>query len=205
MTTTTGTKPRRNNLAVRREKARLPKIIWLAEDLDLAGQIEELEEELKSARLRASAFKDDERAQALLTTAQEAFDTCLLANEGNYTEFKFWKLGYKAYDELVKEHPPTEEQHELVRKMGMDPTGTMPWNPETFMPALILWSLRQPDTRLTYSEDEYEEDLNSLQEDYSMGEIQILFQTALEINTLGINLNRIQMGKGSTSTKGSKK
>lgn len=202
MTTETG-RTRTTNLAARREKARLPKVVWLADDLDLAGQIEELEEELKSARLRAEAFKDDERAQALYAAAQEALDVCLKANEGNYTEFKFWKLGYKAYDELISEHPPTEQQVAKAKEMGMD--NAMPWNPETFMSALILRSMRQPDLRLTYSEEEYEEDLVDLQEATSMGELQILFHAALEVNTVGININRITMGKGSSLTNGSKK
>lgn len=204
---TTGTKTRtRNNLAARREKTRLlTKTVYLADDLELAGQIEELEEEMKSNRLRAEAFKDDERAQAMYVKAKEDFDTALKANEGNYTEFKFFRLGYKRYDELVKQHPPTDAQYEQVKKAGMDPTMTMPWNPETFMPDLILTCLCDPGTLHNYSEEERAEDLADLETSFSMGEIQILFQAALEINTMGINLNRIEMGKGLSSIKGSGK
>ena len=203
---TTGTQPRKTNLAARREKTRsLFKVVWLADDLELAGQIEELQDDLRSARLKAEAFKTDERAQADFAAAKEAFDTCLAANRDNYTEFKFYRLGYKAYDELVKQHPPTDEQYEQVKKAGMDQTMTMPWNPETFMPALILMSMRGADRYKEYPEEEFNQDLEDLETGFSMGEIQVLFTAAIEINTVGINLNRHEMGKDLQSIKGSKK
>lgn len=202
----TGTETRKSNLAARREKARtLFKTVWLADDLELAGQIEELQDELRSARLRAEAFKEDERAQSEFKKAQEAFDTVLAANRDNYSEFKFYRIGYKAYDELVKQHPPTDEQYELAKKAGMDATMTMPWNPETFMPALILLSMRGDSNLKNYKQEEFDVDLADLEEGFTLGEIQVLFTAAIEINTVGINLNRHEMGKGFQSIKGSKK
>jgi hypothetical protein len=202
----TGTETRKSNLAARREKARtLFKTVWLADDLELAGQIEELQDELRSARLRAEAFKEDERAQSEFKKAQEAFDTVLAANRDNYSEFKFYRIGYKAYDELVKQHPPTDEQYEQAKKLGMDATMTMPWNPETFMPALILLSMRGDSNLKNYKQEEFDVDLVDLEEGFTLGEIQVLFTAAIEINTVGINLNRHEMGKGFQSIKGSKK
>jgi hypothetical protein len=124
---------------------------------------------------RAGSKEDLRAAQRKLTAAEAK-----LADAS--VEFVFRFRGRVAYEKLVTDHPPgdddlTEEQRSsLNQQYGMPDSFRPPFNLKTFPPALIALSLESPE--LTEAE------LVELSEtQLSSGEWGMFFQTALQLHT----------------------
>lgn len=81
-------------------------------------------------------------------------------------------MGRKAYRALIEAHPPTPEQ---VAKAKKDGTAVPDNNVETFPPALIAQSIKEP-------EGVTEEDVAFMWAEWPQGEIESLAQMCLALN-----------------------
>lgn len=112
------------------------------------------------------------RAKAALDEAKAALDDVTV-------EMTFRSIGRKAYDALVLEHPPRDEDKEHDYQ----------YNPETFTPALIAASCIEP--RMTL------DDALDIFDNWNGTEIMELFFAAVEVNTAR---RTAELGKGSGPT-----
>ncbi len=134
-----------------------------------------------------------EALEAAMVAAQEA------ANEETIV-MKFKSPGRVKYEELLMEHPPTEEQlAEYSAAYGAD--AKAPYNGDTFGPALIALCCVEP--KMTEAEawilfeGEQDDEGNYIVEPWNLNELQTLFTTALAV----CNSSRIgELGKGSGVT-----
>ena len=120
-----------------------------------------------SKRATLDALKNKKRA----TTE---FSLYLKDDDGDHTEvtLKFQAIGARAYDKLVAKHPPKPEQ----RVEGAS------FNIETFAPALISAVSVDPEI----SPDDAQEIWES--EDWSRGDLMVLFRNAVELNNRGLDI-----------------
>lgn len=121
---------------------------------------------------KGAAEADIDKAKAELDLAREALDEVTVS-------MTFRSIGRKAYDGLVSEHPPTDEQKDL------DYT----YNPETFSPALIAAACVEP--RMTL------EEATEIFDTWNGPEVTELFFTAVEVNSAR---RTAELGKGSGPT-----
>jgi hypothetical protein len=118
----------------------------------------------------AELMADPERIAAA-TAALEETRQALAANS---VEVIFRSIGRPKFEKLKREHPPTEAQKaEFKTEYGVDAE----YNPDTFSAALIAASCVQPEMT--------PQQVQSLADDHdwNAGEIQHLFQLALQVNT----------------------
>lgn len=144
------------------------KTITIQLDGDLANQIEQLEDQIRQARIRdrkPNRPNVPDEAPALM----EQLDQLVRDNQDSVATFTFASIGRAAYDELVNACPPSDEQRKEQPGIG--------WNPETFPPALVAAASFDP----KISEAEALEIWNS--PDWNGGEVVKLFSAALEVNT----------------------
>jgi len=85
---------------------------------------------------------------------------------------KFQAIGARNYDKLVAKHPPKPEQRAEGASFNMD----------TFAPALIAAVSVDPEISV--------EDANEIwsSEDWSRGDLMVLFRNAVELNNRGIDI-----------------
>lgn len=141
-------------LAELKAKARpVERKLRLCLDGALLAQIADLEERIKAAR-RAPSLEGDQRLHSELAEARER-----AASDEVCETFTFRAIGQARYDELLREHPPTEAQFSQWREqVSASPAMALALPPpsydsETFDPALVAVCCVDP--RLT--EDEWEE------------------------------------------------
>lgn len=91
--------------------------------LDAARQVEE------GRMAQPRVERAEQRLQAATAEREAAYE----AAQHHVYEFVFESLSASAWDRLVTEHPPTEEQSE--RLVGRD--AKLKWNPDTFPVALV--------------------------------------------------------------------
>lgn len=153
-----------------RKKARTAQIEIILDD-ELAAEYEAAVASLASANGDRPAA--EKRVAALKEQLDEATVTATLR-----------AVSAQRYDELVDEHPPTNEQIAAARKEG---SPKPPWNGETFSVALIAESFAEPSMSV--------EDVQQLRGSLNRAEFIELFHLALEVNTL---VRRVaELGKGS--------
>ena len=134
-------------------------------------------QEASEALGRVQMVKGDE------TEAQAAFDAAKTALEAETVELRFRSIGRKRYDELVRAHPPTEEQKAE--------SADAPYNVETFSAALIAASCIEP----VMTEAEVAE----LADEWNVAEYMQLWVAALEVNT---QRRVVELGKAWNGTRG---
>jgi hypothetical protein len=117
------------------------------------------------------------------TEAQAAFDAAKAALEEETVELRFRSIGRKRYDDLVRAHPPTDEQKAEA--------ADVPYEVESFSVALIAASCVEP----KMTEDEVAE----LSETWNVAEFMQLWMAALEVNT---QRRVVEMGKAWNGTHG---
>lgn len=102
--------------------------------------------------------------------------------------FRFRGLGRKKFEKF-KENPefePTEEQIKTaVATQG--PGTTLPWNTDTYPPALIAASLEEPEMTLEEAQELWDSD------DWTSAELLLLLDAAMEVNE---KVRNIDWGKG---------
>lgn len=133
-------------------------------DSDLVLEIERLEEEMQRA-----AFEDK-----ILNRVPEALDIAYRIIElrkqakAEEVEFVFKGIGRRPYTDMLRAHPPTDEQ----QRIAADNDQRMQWNPDTFPPALLAAACVNPTgTDIAWWARKYDE--------WGTGQISRLWNTCL--------------------------
>jgi len=163
------------------------KAVWIAGDSELADELSELEAALSRAKFLFEAMKEDNpRREAALQDWTEAEEEMALKKEelrATSIKFLFQGMSPKAYDKLLSQHPPTEEQQKKAKDAGQE----APFNEETLPYALIVACCIEPDME----PGDLLEWLND--GSFNQAEIMALFLGATEVNQSRKILN---LGKG---------
>jgi hypothetical protein len=88
----------------------------------------------------------------------------------NEVTLKYQAIGMRAYDKLVGKHPPNNDQ----RAEGSS------FNIDTFAPALIAACSLEPEITPAEAKEIWDS------EDWSRGDVMVLFRNAVELNNRGI-------------------
>lgn len=149
-------------------------------DSEVAGRVNRAQRVLDQLEERAQAnpgelglqVSRDEAQAELERLQQEAVES------GDVVTFTFRSIGRKAYERLIEEHPPTEQQEKDAREEGLAAGLTaqlsrLSWNADTFPPALIAAASVHP----KISHDEAWE-IYHVSEDWNNAELAALFITA---------------------------
>lgn len=131
--------------------------------------------------LRGGDADEIKRTKAAVGRAQKKFDAC-------FEHLTIRALRPRDYDDLIEEHPPTEEQ----LAAATDPLDTPQWNRETFRPALLAACIEGDMTAEDWAE--------WLEESSSRGEGQKLFIVTLALNEAERLPESAMLPKGSRLT-----
>lgn len=179
-----------------RKKRPLRRHVDVAMNEDAVIEYNDLTAEMETVKQRAdlaAGLGDLNRSTELaaeyddLKAQVEAKSQALLEN-GDVIRFWFESIGSQAYDDLIGEHQPTDEQIDKARKEGsLKPS----WNEDTFMPALVAATCSEP--KITADE------FLALQKTkgWSTADVNQLMNTALMVN---IGRTQVDLGKGSGRT-----
>lgn len=102
------------------------------------------------------------------------FSLYLADGNGGTSEvtMKFQAIGMRAYDNLVAKHPPKPDQRAEGSSFNMD----------TFAPALIAACAVEPEISLEEAKQIWDSD------DWSRGDVMVLFRNAVELNNRGLDV-----------------
>lgn len=103
-------------------------------------------------------------------------------------EFSFRDLGRKAYDSLLAAHPPTDEDQEMWKNAGGE--GKLAYSLSTFPPALISAASVEPEISI--------EDAEAIFQDWSEGDLELIFTTALVASKEPTSLPKSRAGTART-------
>jgi hypothetical protein len=159
-----------------RTAAEVPLYLWT--DQALHDAFEDARRAARNARQLADADPDNALLAAEATAAEEALATARDAHRADCEVLVFRALPGNGFNDLVKEHPPTDEQAED----GSD------WNEDTFPAVLIAAASVDPMT---------EDDATTLLAEWGPADRVTLFQAALSAQ----NSRRADWGKGSGPTR----
>lgn len=148
---------------IRRLRTPNRRSIELYLDNVLNAEIRELESEIGIQERVDGRSNETDLAPAMKDKLEELREEAAKA----LIVFTFEDIGNMPFQDLIGEHKPTAEQ--LVDEPELE------WNPMTFPPALMARSAVQP--KLTLN------DAQALWEEWSVGDNQALFTTALLANT----------------------
>lgn len=151
------------------------------------GAVRRWEEATAGLRAAEAAARGDAQAEPVVAARAER-DAARAALDGSTVWLVFRAVGRKAYDQLVRDHPPTEEQLAEKRDPG---TPTPAWNLDTFPVALIAASCVEPAMTV--------EEAQTIWDEWNGGEIADLWMAALRANT---TRRVVEMGKASNGTRG---
>jgi hypothetical protein len=90
----------------------------------------------------------------------------------NEVTLKYQAIGMRAYDRLVAKHPPKPEQRAEGASFDID----------SFAPALIAACSVEPELTTTEAKQIWES------EDWSRGDVMVLFRNAVELNNRGLDI-----------------
>jgi hypothetical protein len=139
-------------------------------DGELALRIEEAWRRYREAqRADRTAGLGSQKAPGILKEIEE------LTAEAQETtvKFTFRSIGRVKFNELVEQHPPTEQQQEEMKEQGQ---GVLQWNPETLPPVLVAASSEDPVITLDEALDIWSSP------DWNEGELVKLYLAALRAN-----------------------
>lgn len=159
-----------------RKAAEVPLYLW--QDPEIRDAFEEARREAKNLRQLADADPGNKALVQEAKAAEATLETVRAAYEADCEVLTFRALPGDTFTELVKQHPPTEEQAET----GSD------WNEDTFPAALIA---------AASVDGMSEEDAAVLLAEWGMADRVELFQAALAAQ----NAKRADWGKGSGPTR----
>lgn len=106
--------------------------------------------------------------------ATTEFSLYLSDGNGGSSEvtLKYQAIGMRSYDKLVAKHPPKPDQRAEGASFDID----------TFAPALISACSVEPEISLTEAKTIWESD------DWSRGDVMVLFRNAVELNNRGLDI-----------------
>ena len=116
-------------------------------------------------------FDADKKAR--LQELQEVVDAAERAVRETAVECVFRSIGRVRFDDLKREHPPTDEDREKSAAEGVE--GAPQWHPDTFEAALVAASAGIPKMSVEQAE--------RLRADWNEAEWMQLFITALTVNS----------------------
>ena len=90
----------------------------------------------------------------------------------NEVTLKYQAIGMRAYDKLVSKHPPKPDQRAEGSSFDID----------TFAPALISACSVEPEISAAEAKQIWES------EDWSRGDVMVLFRNAVELNNRGLDI-----------------
>jgi hypothetical protein len=132
----------------------------------------------KTAEARQKQSQASKRAtmDLLKNKPRSTTEFSLFLSDGNggtnEVTLMYQAIGMRAYDQLVSKHPPKPEQRAEGNSFDID----------TFAPALIAACSVEPEI----SPAEAKELWNS--EDWSRGDVMVLFRNAVELNNRGLDI-----------------
>jgi|SRR5262245_887928 len=132
----------------------------------------------KQAEARQKQSQASKRAtlDQLLNKERSTTEFSLYLANGNGTPtevtMKFQAIGMRAYDKLVGKHPPKPEQRAEGSTFDID----------TFAPALIAACSVEPEITITEAKQIWDS------EDWSRGDVMVLFRQAVELNNRGLDV-----------------
>jgi hypothetical protein len=132
----------------------------------------------KTVEARQKQSQQSKRAtlDMLKNKSRNTTEFSLFLSDGNggsnEVTLKYQAIGMVAYDKLVAKHPPKPEQRAEGSSFDMD----------TFAPALISACSVEPEM----SVEEAKEIWNS--EEWSRGDVMVLFRNAVELNNRGLDV-----------------
>ena len=128
------------------------------------------------ARQKQSQAQKRATVDELVNKPRSTTEFSLFLNDGdggsNEVTLKYQAIGMRAYDRLVAKHPPKPEQRAEGASFDID----------SFAPALIAACSVDPE--ITPSEAKQIWD----SEDWSRGDVMVLFRNAVELNNRGLDI-----------------
>lgn len=119
---------------------------------DKEDEIEKAEQALNRERTKASTAREMGRSLAdgsqiqdlakKIEDLEREYDELWESGKESIVTFWFQDIGKKAYDDLVNEHPPTDEQVKNWKDEGGE--GRLAYNTETFPVALLAAASHEP-------------------------------------------------------------
>lgn len=175
---------------LRSRKQPATKTVEVVLDPSLAEQVREAERRRDDTERRLGTRPDSEQVQAEAWEAAAALDAlrAQAVKDDAVVTVRFRSIGRHAWDDLIRQHPPTDAQVAEAKASGM---GDLNFNSETFPPAVVAASLDEP--KLTVEEVAAIWD----SPDWNQAELGILFAAALEVNN---SRHTLDLGKGSGGT-----
>lgn len=128
------------------------------------GEEQEVREAQKQASKRATRDNFTKKKRSTLEVP--------INLDGEETTLLFRAIGMRAYDDLLALHPPTKEQAAAGAS----------YNGDTFGPALVAAVCIEPNLSEADTIEMWESD------DWSRGDLAILWEAALEVNMRGFNV-----------------
>lgn len=132
---------------------------------EIQVEIERLEKRTKGAKSSSLANPDMNSLDSLREKLEKKEDEA----QEHTASFTFQDIGRKRYDDLLKEHPPSDEEKKEYKDAGGE--GVLNYSFMTFPQALVSATAINP----TISSEEADQIFN----EWSEGDLEILFNTAL--------------------------
>ena len=132
----------------------------------------------KTTEARQKQSESDKRAtlDQLINKPRSTTEFSLFLSDGNggtnEVTLKYQAIGMRAYDRLVAKHPPKPEQRAEGSSFDMD----------TFAPALIAACSVDPEISPVEAKKLWDS------EDWSRGDVMVLFRHAVELNNRGLDI-----------------
>lgn len=132
----------------------------------------------KTAEARQKQSQQDKRAtlDQLINKPRSTTEFSLYLSDGNggtnEVTLKYQAIGMRAYDRLVSKHPPKPEQRAEGASFDID----------SFAPALIAASSVEPEISTAEAKQIWDS------EDWSRGDVMVLFRNAVELNNRGLDI-----------------
>lgn len=138
----------------------------------------------KTVEARQKQSKNDKRAtlDQLVNKPRSTTEFSLYLSDGNggtnEVTLKYQAIGMRAYDRLVAKHPPKPDQRADGASFDID----------TFAPALIAACSVDPEISPAEAKSIWDSD------DWSRGDVMVLFRNAVELNNRGLDVPFTESG-----------
>jgi hypothetical protein len=151
-------------------------------DSDLVDEKTRAELDVNVLERKCNLRPDDEELAGDLEAARIHLEETELLVLENSVEFKFRALGGDRMEKLTAEHQATPEQwtdfKRTLKRSGMSQNANLPYNHQTFPPALISESCISPVFTLEQAQELWDSD------SFSQGERAAIFQAAWSVNAM---------------------
>jgi hypothetical protein len=160
---------------LRSRKKPTTKRVEIVLDPAVADAVNEARNRYELARIRLEGAPQNAERSDEFHEANATLGAALEGAKDDVAAFVFRNIGRRAWEELVDEHRPTEDQQRKHRKANPS-AGRLTWNPESFPIAAVAASLVEPKLSLAEITELWDD------EDWNDAELAALFFGALEVN-----------------------